>query len=252
MPLSAIAQLLIEVFGSTVLEAGLDVGKAAYEGVKRELELRDPDHAIERALAAAKLDGLVAFEAIEPWPRARITWIDSHEGTRTVLLEPRSNAHAEVLASRIERLWELAKAQRGDLARFEDGWLAVPEVAWETVPAFPGAPVGDGAFRSDPDRIVARRERTSGEALLAFVASRPGLEWSAQPEEVVVTERWLYARHGNLVTRLPLRALRKWTESPEGDAVVTFGRRTRVALPGRADCPVVAALRRAARRPIET
>lgn len=250
MPLSALAQLLIEVFGPIVAEAGLGVGKAAYQEVKQQLERRDPDHAIERALTVARLDGLVAFEAVEPWPRARITWIDSYEGTRTVLLEPRSTAHAELLAARIEALWKLARAQRADLARFEEGWLAVPDLPWEAVTSLPGAPVGEGAFRSEADPIVARRERTPGEALLAFVTSRPGLEWSSQPEELVLTERWLYGRSGEAVARLPLRALRKWSESPDGDAVATFGRRTRVMLPGRPDCPLVAALRRVAMRPI--
>jgi hypothetical protein len=71
------------------------------------------------------------------------------------------------------------------------------------------------------------------------------MPWKDHPRELALTAEHVCVLHRNgSVARLPLAALRAMRVSGTGDRLYLFGRSTRLLLPRRKHCDVVAALDR--------
>ncbi len=195
--------------------------------------------------------------AEHPWPGLRLRWRAAGV-LHSARLVPAQPADAGAVAARIAELFAYVRANiRG--VEVAPGWLDFAELEWEKA-EWPMEPTRDdaaaGAFRTSapPPRagpvIAHRTRRTPLEVLLDWLASRPGLEWRAQPIEIAATTTHLFARTRRGVVKAPLVALARVDVTKDGDVVATFGRKTRIVLPHRQDCAVATLLRaRAPKRP---
>ncbi|MCA9580259.1 MAG: hypothetical protein KC416_00610 [Myxococcales bacterium] len=154
---------------------------------------------------------LVMLRPVDPWPDLFVAW--RHVGgISSCVFSPHSRFGED--DTRIERVVDHVRAARPHLV--QEGWLKRPDLAWESVPSFPGegtSAEGPGVYRraarvEHESVIAARHDRTVAEGLLHFLrrwfpGHRKGI-----PRRVAVTEAHLYAEfdQGDIV-RLSLEHL---------------------------------------------
>ena len=198
------------------------------------------------------------MEAIDPWPRFRITYEHAYGS---------SYEDFDTFRERDKNKFEIAVGALFDAVEKHSpwtvrrGWFDHPTVEWERVADLPGPEPtlpSAGAYRTAPsrvedERVVARRKPPDAlEAMLVWLATRPEMPWREIVREIVVTEEHIYTgRRDGTCWRVPLSTLRLITPTiddptavAERDRVAWFGRAARLVLPGRPRCPVVRELER--------
>jgi hypothetical protein len=192
---------------------------------------------------------IVAVEATEPWPTLEIEWRHPMGATRR-RFEARFDKERLSWADTVEKLFAHLADRFPHVAK--RGWLDAPEIEWERVDAFPDERIDDAAPRggyrlsareAPAEEIIARRNAPKAlEAMMDWLASSPDYPWREHPHDVVVSVSHVYVRRRDEnVYRLPVSALRVALTNGD-DYVFVFGRRTRLLLPHRKDCEVLAAL----------
>jgi len=188
-------------------------------------------------------------EACDPWPAMEVEWRHSGGATRR-RFRSRFAKDREAFAATVENVFAHLDERFPHVAK--RGWLEAPEVEWEHVGLFPDERIDDpeqrGGYRlsakeAPAEEIIARRESPKAqETLMDWLASSPNYPWREHPHEVVVSASHVYVRRrDDKVYRLPVSALRVALTNGD-DFVFVFGRRTRLLLPHRDGCPVIAAL----------